>query len=62
MRDLVARFKIPDEPPPARPRQGAAPAGRTPLPKAEPKPRPRPLPKRPMATQAVGADDEWKEF
>jgi len=68
MRELVARFKIPDEPPVARSQQAGAPAARTqaartPLPKApEPKPRPRPLPKRPAASQAVGADDEWKEF
>jgi hypothetical protein len=62
LRDLVARFKIPDAPQAARPRQAApasASAARTPLPRAEPKP--RPLPKRPVK-QAVGAEDEWKEF
>jgi methyl-accepting chemotaxis protein len=64
LRDLVARFKIPDAPQAARPRQAApasasAAAARTPLPRAEPKP--RPLPKRPVK-QAVGAEDEWKEF
>ena len=61
MRDLVARFKITEEAPVVPPRQ--APSGPAPKPRAEPLPRPgpRPLPKK-MARQAVGADDEWKEF
>ena len=70
LRDLVARFQVPDAPQAARPRQAApatasahasVPASRKPLPRAEPKPKPRPLPKRPVK-QAVGAEDEWKEF
>ncbi len=61
MRDLVARFKITEEAPIVPPRQ--APSGAAPKPRAAPLPRPgpRPLPKK-MARQAVGADDEWKEF
>jgi len=67
LRDLVARFKVPDAPQAARPRHAApasAPASsptqsRSPLPRAEPKP--RPLPRRPVK-EAVGAEDEWKEF
>jgi methyl-accepting chemotaxis protein len=64
LRDLVARFKVAEAPQAARPRQAApasasVPAARTPLPRAEP--RPRPLPKLPVK-QAVGAEDEWKEF
>jgi len=64
MSDLVARFKVPDEPAVARPRRASAPAGRTPLPETEPKPRLRTLPKSPAASQTAGAgaDDEWKEF
>jgi len=59
LRDLVARFRIQDEAPLVPPRRAAA----APKPKAEPLPRPgpRPLPKKKTA-QAVGADDEWKEF
>jgi methyl-accepting chemotaxis protein len=61
---LVARFRLGDEPAPTR----AAPA---PAPKAEAaRPAPRPLPRRAAAAPAagtrpvpaVGADDEWKEF
>jgi len=66
LRDLVARFKVAGAPQAAQSRQAApasaaapAPAARAPLPRAEPKP--RPLPKRPVK-QAVGAEDEWKEF
>jgi len=58
MRDLVARFKIADEPPVVPPRPAAAQAKAQPLPRQAA----RPLPKKKAAHQAVDADDEWKEF
>ena len=64
MGEMVARFKIPDEPPVVSPRPMGALAGAAPLRKAQAGARPRPLPKRPAASQpaGAGADDEWKEF
>jgi methyl-accepting chemotaxis protein len=61
LRELVARFKVTEEK--AAPKVQQAPAQR-PRHKSDPLPGPAPrtLPKRPMARQAVGADDEWKEF
>jgi methyl-accepting chemotaxis protein len=61
MSELVARFKISDEAPAATPRPAAARAQAS-LRASPPAARPRPLPKRPMAREAAGADDEWKEF
>ena len=61
MNELVARFKIPGEESVARPRPAGAKAKAS-LRAVEAAPRPRPLPKRPMAREAAGADDEWKEF
>src|SRR6266446_2038320 len=62
MGELVARFKIAGEPPAAPPRPARAPSSAAVLRKVEAAPRPRPLPKRPLARQAAGAHDEWKEF
>jgi methyl-accepting chemotaxis protein len=70
MRDVVARFKIveADKKPamaaPVRPAPAAAPRPPAKADKAEALPRAerKPLPKRKPAPQAVGADDEWKEF
>ncbi|HXI37074.1 MAG TPA: methyl-accepting chemotaxis protein, partial [Burkholderiales bacterium] len=65
LRDLVARFKVFEEAP-APARKPAAPAAKapaaTPLPKAEAGVRARPLPRKAAGHQAVGAEDEWKEF
>jgi methyl-accepting chemotaxis protein len=62
MKELVARFKIAEGNAALPPRPSGASAGAAPKPKAETLARPRPLPQRTMARQAVGADDEWKEF
>src|SRR6266850_1255317 len=58
MRDLVARFKIPDEAPVVPARAASKPASAAARPKAAPLPHPgpQPLPKKKMARQAVGAD------
>src|SRR4051812_14308593 len=63
LRDLVARFEVPELAAPAPARKAtAAPRG----PSAAPLPRAhagvRPLPRKAPAHKAVGAEDEWKEF
>jgi len=66
LRELVARFKVAGEAPAAAPAPRAALARKAPaappLPKTAAGARPRPLAQKPAAHQAVGAEDEWKEF
>jgi methyl-accepting chemotaxis protein len=57
LRRLVARFKL-DEQPAASPVRVA----QRPAPAPAPRPQAQSLPRRPMAAQAAGSDDEWKEF
>jgi methyl-accepting chemotaxis protein len=70
MKEIVARFRVADEPAPrpapaataarAAPKAASAPA--KPLPKAAARPAPKPLPKRAVPVGPDGDEDEWKEF
>ena len=60
LREMVARFKVVEQPAAAAPRAAPAKASAS-LPRAEAGVRARSLPRK-AAPKAVGAEDEWKEF